>query len=347
MVKKNLISYFAYAGANAPTERCRYREGNDKTACSPEDRDQRPVVAQASQEADANRKHDCDGGIGGYFQGLSNAAGLAHESVLAGTAGARELGGVAGFLSRGGITSAAARGVLSSAVGQGIGVATGLQSKFDFAGVAAAGIAAGVSYFARSNTQSLDNFGSSLASNTAGAIANAATRSAINGQSFGDNLMRAMPDVIANTVGNLVADAVAGGPDDQSFLAGGDEDPPTRAELAKIYGPEKADAIFGMFTEGTATKLDANGNLILTPELSSYLTAHAPTADALRGEEAHLLQMARDGSLKAYYDFGYADGDPANRFDTSMTSIGDDRRAAALALQHYKLETSKNCRILS
>ncbi|MEZ5688505.1 MAG: hypothetical protein R3E21_06950 [Caenibius sp.] len=77
----------------------------------------------------------------------------------------------------------------------------------------AAGIAAGVSYFARSNTQSLNNFGSSLASNTAGAIANAATRSAINGQSFGDNLMRAMPDVIANTIGNLVAEGVAGNGD--------------------------------------------------------------------------------------------------------------------------------------
>ena len=44
----------------------------------------------------------------------------------------------------------------------------------------------------------------------AGAIASAATRTAISGGSFGDNLMRSLPDVIGMTVGNMVAYGVGG-----------------------------------------------------------------------------------------------------------------------------------------
>lgn len=108
--------------------------------------------------------------------------------------------------------AAAARGAVSSAISQGVGVATGLQSKFDFAGVAATGIGAGVASFAGARTAALGTFGNRLAANTAGAIANAATRSAINGESFGDNLMRALPNAIGNTIGNLVAEQIGGPP---------------------------------------------------------------------------------------------------------------------------------------
>ncbi|WP_156915579.1 putative toxin [Caenibius tardaugens] len=144
------------------------------------------------------------GAIGGYFQGLSNAAGLA----AAGVKGATKLTGVAGFLSRGGITSATARGVIGNVASQGIALATGLQGKFDFAGVAAAGIGAATSSTVGARTQALGRIGSGFLSNTAGAIANAATRSAVNGENFGDNLMRAMPDVIANTIGDIISDTV-------------------------------------------------------------------------------------------------------------------------------------------
>ncbi len=99
------------------------------------------------------------------------------------------------------------RGALGSAVSQGIGVATGLQSRFDFAGVAAAaiGTAAGAKVTARLG----DGFGATLAANTASGIANAATRSALSGSSFGDNLMRALPDVIGQTVGGYAARQLA------------------------------------------------------------------------------------------------------------------------------------------
>jgi hypothetical protein len=44
----------------------------------------------------------------------------------------------------------------------------------------------------------------------AGGIANAATRSVINGSDFGDNLMAALPDVIGQTIGGMIADGVSG-----------------------------------------------------------------------------------------------------------------------------------------
>jgi hypothetical protein len=98
-------------------------------------------------------------------------------------------------------------------------VATGLQDRFDWAGVAAAGIAGGVSAFVGQKlnirplygdgaSQRIRNIGANLATGMAGNIANAATRSVIDGTDFGDNIMAALPDTIANTIGNLVADGI-------------------------------------------------------------------------------------------------------------------------------------------
>jgi len=57
----------------------------------------------------------------------------------------------------------------------------------------------------------MDGLGGKIIRNTAGGIANAASRSAIDGTDFGDNLIAALPSVIGNTIGNLVAQGVAGG----------------------------------------------------------------------------------------------------------------------------------------
>ena len=56
----------------------------------------------------------------------------------------------------------------------------------------------------------LGKYGTSLAHNMVGGIANAATRSLVNGSDFGDNLMAALPDILGNTIGNAIGDAVAG-----------------------------------------------------------------------------------------------------------------------------------------
>jgi flagellum-specific peptidoglycan hydrolase FlgJ len=113
--------------------------------------------------------------------------------------------GIAGGSGVTGALNAAARGALTSAVSQGIGVATGLQDNFDWSGVAGAAVGAGLS-----SQIKIGGFGGTVLRNMAGGLANAASRSVINGTDFGDNIIAALPDMIANTIGNLVADAVAG-----------------------------------------------------------------------------------------------------------------------------------------
>ncbi len=108
---------------------------------------------------------------------------------------------------------------MSNLTVQGIAVATGLQDEFDWAGVAASaggGSAAGwgVDKLTGATSFDISRSASNIAANAAGgmanAIANAATRSAIEGTSFGDNIMRALPDAIGQTVGNLIAAKVKG-----------------------------------------------------------------------------------------------------------------------------------------
>ena len=84
---------------------------------------------------------------------------------------------------------------------QGIATAVGLQKKFDWAGVAAAGLGGAASAAAGSQLQGLNRHLARAISSSADAIANAATRSLANGSSFGDNLLAALPDVIGTTLG--------------------------------------------------------------------------------------------------------------------------------------------------
>ncbi|MCJ2186968.1 GH-E family nuclease [Novosphingobium beihaiensis] len=113
------------------------------------------------------------------------------------------------------IGNAAVRGAIGSVFTQGISTATGLQSKFNWAGVAAAGVAGSAGQALGGGLKPLAGRGANIAGYTgasaAALLAGAATRSAIEGSSFGDNVLAGLPDVIANTIGNLVAEGVAGG----------------------------------------------------------------------------------------------------------------------------------------
>jgi LysM repeat protein len=108
----------------------------------------------------------------------------------------------------------ALRGITGSLITQGIGVATGLQSKFDWAGVAAAGVGSGVGNWVGSELNGVDyGFGdvlnkatTRLVSGMAGDIANAASRTLVNGSDFGDNILLALPSTIVQTVGAAYAD---------------------------------------------------------------------------------------------------------------------------------------------
>ncbi|WP_156420449.1 MULTISPECIES: LysM peptidoglycan-binding domain-containing protein [unclassified Sphingopyxis] len=127
-------------------------------------------------------------------------------SALGGGIGA---GAGAANLFGSGTGAAIGRGIATSALTQGIGRVTGLQSKFDFAGVAAAGVNAGVSSFVDARTGSLGNFERDVVSSTAAGLASAATRSAITGNSFGDSLRAAIPDIIGQVLGNAGARGAA------------------------------------------------------------------------------------------------------------------------------------------
>lgn len=125
-------------------------------------------------------------------------------AISAGVGASGVFGNIGSPFLKGALTAAT-----SSALSQGIGVATGLQKKFDFAGVAGAAIGGGVggALGARSlaGNMSFGNIMANVAATSAGALANAGARTLINGSDFGDNLMAALPDIIGSTIGNLIS----------------------------------------------------------------------------------------------------------------------------------------------
>jgi LysM domain len=113
---------------------------------------------------------------------------------------------------------AALQGITGNVISQGVGVATGMQKSFDWGGVAAAGVSAGVIHGVGDELQGVDmDLGSSnlnasardALSGMAGLIANASARTLIDGTDFGDNLIKGLPDVIGQTVGGAIADEMS------------------------------------------------------------------------------------------------------------------------------------------
>ncbi|HEU0066048.1 MAG TPA: hypothetical protein VFQ57_02280, partial [Sphingomonas sp.] len=125
-------------------------------------------------------------------------------------------------LSGSGVAASVARGVLSNVATQGVALATGLQSRFDWTGVAVAGATAGVSSWAGARLPgaaqagtataeaSAATFANQLGSSMASVLAGAGARSLIDGTSFGDNVLAALPSVIGATIGNMLASRMAG-----------------------------------------------------------------------------------------------------------------------------------------
>ena len=111
---------------------------------------------------------------------------------------------------------AAAKAVSDSVRTQLLGVALGLQKEFSWAGVAAAGVGAGAGFALGDRFGA--NLGAALGDDLAGgvlsagaALANAATRTLIEGSDFGDNVLAALPDVIGQTIGEAIAGGIADG----------------------------------------------------------------------------------------------------------------------------------------
>ncbi len=113
------------------------------------------------------------------LSGLSGAVG----GLVGGSAAIRN---IANPIVRGAVS-----GALGSAVTQGVSVVSGLQAKFDFAGVAVAGVVGAVGQWIGGDSQ---KFGRQVGASAASAIAGAATRSILTGTSFGDNVKAVLPD---------------------------------------------------------------------------------------------------------------------------------------------------------
>jgi hypothetical protein len=112
------------------------------------------------------------------------------------------------------ILSNVARTMVKSAASQAIGVTLGLQDKFSWAAVAAAGVGAGVAQ-AVGGTQFAQNLTakSELAGDIyvgmADAMGQAATLSLIQGSDFGDNLIASLPSVLGGAIGRQVGGALS------------------------------------------------------------------------------------------------------------------------------------------
>jgi len=134
------------------------------------------------------------------------------------TLGVGELAGkIGGVAASGSKLAGAARAMIADAATQGVATLTGLQNKFDWAGVAAAGLgsfaasaALGASgkFLGGLKSQVARDFASAGIAATADGISSAAALSLIKGTSFGDNLIAVLPSVIGRTIGSVIAGEV-------------------------------------------------------------------------------------------------------------------------------------------
>ncbi|WP_019962172.1 hypothetical protein [Woodsholea maritima] len=163
-------------------------------------------------------------GRAAYKAGVASRMGYANAGALAQRA--QQMGSKWGALGKvlggTGVGGAIARGVTGSALGQGAAMAFGWQSRFDWAGLAAAGVSAGVGqavgqwsakrsdpmWAALNNKAVMPQAVAEGLTIGSRVISNAATRSLIDGTSFGDNVLSSLPDVIGQTIGSKIAKGI-------------------------------------------------------------------------------------------------------------------------------------------
>ncbi|UXU87591.1 LysM peptidoglycan-binding domain-containing protein [Burkholderia sp. S-53] len=150
-------------------------------------------------------------------------SGLDWKGVALGAMGGAVAGGVTSAMPAGSFGTAAAQGAARSVATQGIGLATGLQDRFDWKSVAASAIASGVGYAANQAIGQLqygdawkgmtpsalraDTFNAAVRGFGVGMAAGAAS-TVVRGGSLGRNVGAITMDAIASTVGNMVVDQV-------------------------------------------------------------------------------------------------------------------------------------------
>jgi len=143
--------------------------------------------------------------------------GVALGAVGAGvTAGLTQAGSLSAALTKLGDTgSQIALGGIRSVVTQGIGVVTGLQSSFDWKGVAASAVAGGVGQLVGSTTLGRVDMLGDVAVGLSAGVASALVR----GQSMSRNLGSIVADAVGTTIGNRIATEIAAASDRSKELS--------------------------------------------------------------------------------------------------------------------------------
>jgi hypothetical protein len=234
---------------------------------------------------------------GAASQGFGVAVGIQHNFNWKSIAMAAVSAGVSGGLDRlgafralgiagSGTVAQAAQGAVGSAVAQGIGVATRLQSKFDFAAVAAAaaGAAAGAATRGRLKAGGMDGASLRFFGGVADDIAGAAARSLTTGTSFGDNLIAVLPSVIGRTIGMALDEALG-------------RNAPGPAGKVKTGGPKNQNSAGLAKQEAGSSQisLSAHPAMQLGPTIStSDLVAAA--AEGNSGNADPLIPLAEGGT---------------------------------------------------
>jgi|GEM_PF-1247577 len=208
----------------------------------------------------------------------------------------------------------AVRQGLTNVVSQGIGLATGLQSKFDWGGVAVASVIGGVSNsveqlspFKGTETYQPNAFVRTIPG-AAGGIAGAAARSLVTGTDFGDNLRAALPDVIGATVGNTIVNYMQDQVISKAIAVANAAADPSNPRFAGKTIQEITD-----LRVGDAARASGDQRFFLD---------QAGEGSALRkvfGREAELIVAARDAGLSI--------DDPLSLIGRSLS--GDEPAAAA------------------
>jgi YD repeat-containing protein len=204
------------------------------------------------------------------------------------------------------VLQGALTGAVSSAVTQGIGVATGLQDKFDWVGVAAAGVGGGVGAFVAGKTSGWNKYASRIATTGASALAQAATRSVLEGSSFGTNIVAALPSTIAGMVGGVL-DIALGGPELRAAQAA--------EKAARALAADKSARLQdgACFVAGTLVHTPGGLVAIETIEVGDWVLAKSENND---GGEIHRRQVTE-------------------------TFVHHDRRTVTIAFEQASRETDR------
>ena len=253
-----------------------------------------------------------------------------------------------------------ARGALGSAVTQGIGVATGLQDNFSWAGVAAAGIGSGVFAGAArelgvkplvgpGSSRSIGNIARTVAASTASLMASAATRSAIEGTSFGDNIRRGLPDAIGYTVGSLMAGGITGrGSSKDDIVVSQDAIDRAISNLPSLVPSIDLDAGLSLDTKlalgevsGTLTSREAATIRAMRDDMATEIVMGQNLAAAGQGQEGRFQSGAFDkhyGSVSSYSLSRFELRGRQADFDAFVATLGSNPSSKQLAdISNYRL----------